>query len=134
MKSVFSLAWLSSKSQRKQRKFRYNAPANVRHNMLVAPVSKDLAKKAGVKRITVRKGDTVTITRGQYKKQSGKVARVDYDRLKVFVEGIGRKKVDGSISQYPIDPSNVLVTEMVSDKKRIKGVKKDESPKTNSSA
>jgi len=134
MKKLFSLSWISSKNIRKQRKFRANAPNNVKQKFMVSPLSKDLAKKNGVKRLTVRKGDTVTITRGQYKKKTGKITRVDYDRLKVFVEGIGRGKADGSVAQYPIDPSNVLITEIVIDKKRIKGVKKDESHKTNSSA
>jgi len=104
MKSVFSLSWISSKNIRKQRKYRANAPTNVRHKFLVSPLSKELAKKSGVKRLTVRKGDSVTITRGQYKKKTGKVARVDYDRLKIFVEGIGRSKAEGSVAQYPIDP------------------------------
>ncbi len=53
-----------SKQPRKQRKALFNASLHVRHRLMTARLSEDLQRQYGVKRLPVRKGDTVLILRG----------------------------------------------------------------------
>lgn len=79
----------------------------------------------------MRKGDEVQIMKGKFKKKTGKISRVDLKKIKVYIDGITRKKVDGSEVQIPIHPSNLKIINLnLEDKKRIKAltrrVKKEE--------
>lgn len=118
----FSKSWKSSKKPKKQRKYRYNAPQNIRHKMMSAPLSKDLRKKYGKRNIPIRKGDRVKIKTGQFKKIIGKIERVNLKKLKVYIEGAQLTKRDGTKALYPIDPSNIMVMELNLDDKRRKKV------------
>lgn len=77
-----------------------------------APLSKDLKSKHGVRNMPVRSGDTVTITTGQFRGHSGKVAKVSLAKAKIKVEGATQSKRDGTTVMYPIDPSNVVITKL----------------------
>ena len=57
--------------------------------------------------------------RGNFKGKIGKVERVDTKATKVYILGIEVAKKDGSKSLYPIHPSNLLIQELVLDKKRL---------------
>lgn len=117
----FSASWKSSTERSKQRKYRYNAPLHTRNKFNNAPLSKELSKKYDLNRISVRKGDTVKILRGQYKGKTGKINRVELKNSKVFIDGIDFTKKDGNKVFYPIHPSNLVITEMIlEDKKRLK--------------
>ena len=106
-----------SKQPRKKRKERYQAPLHAARQFLHCNVAKDLRKKLGVKTALVRRGDTVKVMRGTFKKKTGKVAEVDYKTLKVFVEGMtiqGRKSKKRSF--VPFDSSNLQIIEKFSGK------------------
>jgi ribosomal protein uL24 len=68
----------------------------------------------------VRRDDTVTITKGDRKLTEGKVLRVDSERSKIYIEGVTRNRMDGSMVQIPIRPENVMITrlELGDDKRR----------------
>ena len=67
----------------------------------------------------MRKGDTVKILRGQFKKKTGKVNEVSIKSTKVFVDGIELVKKDGTKVRYGVNPSNVMITDLnLEDKKR----------------
>jgi large subunit ribosomal protein L24 len=120
MKSIFSTTWKSSKQPRKQRKYRFNSPAHIKRKFLGAHLSKELRTKYKKRGITVVKGDTVKIVRGQFKKKTGKVSKVDYQNYKVYIEGIENIKKDGNKTQIPITPSNLIITTLkLDDKKRV---------------
>lgn len=105
----------------KQRKALFNAPLHLRKKMLSAPLSPELREKYGVKRLPVRKGDIVRIMRGDWKGHEGKVVRVDIKRVRLFVEGVQRKKADQTPVYYPIHPSKVMIIKLdLSDKWRKK--------------
>ncbi len=139
MKKKFSKHWKSSKQPRKQRKYRKNAPLHIKRKFLSTHLSKELRKKYNKRNIPIRKGDKVKILRGQFKKKIGKVDRVLLKRQKVYIENIALTKKDGSKVPYPINPSNLIITELfLEDKKRKKvlerGIKKptakvEKSPK-----
>ena len=119
MKNKFSRSWKASKKPRKQRKYRYQAPLHIKQKFMIARLSKELQKKYNIKRIQVKKGDTVKIMRGQFQKKTGKVNAVNLKKERVFVENAHYIKKDGAKSFYQIHPSNLLITELIiEDKKR----------------
>ena len=121
MRKQWSRKWKRSKQPRKQRKYRYNAPNHVRHKLLSAHLSKDLRKQFQRRSLPIRKGDEVEITTGSLKKTRGLVDRVDMKKLKVYIEGVKVKKVDGSQVSKPVDPSNVKIIRLnLTDKMRVK--------------
>ena len=116
---VWSKSWNSSKSPRKQRNFRANAPLHIKQKYLNVHLSVELRKKYGMRTVRVRKGDKVKIMRGQFGKKSGKVDRVSIMYEKVYVEGIETIKKDGSKTFYPMNPSNLMIVDLnLEDKKR----------------
>jgi len=104
----------------KNRKRRFNAPNHVRRKFLSAPLSPSLKIEYGARSMPVRRDDTVTITKGDRKLTEGKVLRVDSERSKLYIEGVTRDRMDGSMVQIPIRPENVMITrlELGDDKRR----------------
>jgi len=67
----------------------------------------------------VRTGDVVKILRGDWAGHEGKVVKVNYDDLRIHVDGVTVKKADGTPVFYPIHPSNVMIIKLdLSDKMR----------------
>ena len=120
MKQKFKTSWKSSKQPRKQRKFRANAPLNERKKFVSVNLNKELRKKYGKRNTPVRKGDTVKIMRGKFKKQKGKITIVNLKKAKVAIENIQIKKLDGSKVNVLMQPSNLQIIELIlDDKKRM---------------
>jgi large subunit ribosomal protein L24 len=120
MKKKFVSKWKGSKQPRKQRKYWHNAPAHIRGDFLNAHLSKELAKKHGIKRMRIRVGDKVKIMRGKFRGRENKVEAVDLKKSKVLVSSIEVSKKDGSKSRPFIHASNLLITELnMDDKKRM---------------
>jgi len=84
-----------------------------------ANLAKELRAKYSKRSIRIRTGDKVKIVRGQFKGREGKIDRVDTYKLKIYLEKIEISKKDGSKALFPLDPTNVTVTELVEDKKRV---------------
>lgn len=121
MKTQFSRHWIRSAQPRKQRKYRYNAPMHVRRKLVSAHLEKGLRKDYNKRSLPVRKGDEVRVTRGKFAGTKGKISRVDLKRLKIYIENAKVKKVSGQEVELPIDPSNVVITNLnLDDKKRKK--------------
>ncbi len=110
------------KNPRKQRKMLFNAPAHIRHKLMAAPLSKELAASRGAKTLPVRKGDTVRIQRGDNKGFEGKVSRVDLKEYRIYIEGLTREKVDGTNIFISVHPSKVMIRNLNLDDKRRKDV------------
>ncbi|QOJ78381.1 50S ribosomal protein L24 [Infirmifilum lucidum] len=116
---------VSSKPSKVRKREVYNAPLHVRSKRIVAPLSKELQEKLGIKRIRVRKGDKVLIVRGSFKGHEGRVTGVNTKRERIYVEGAVLRKADGTEVPYPIHPSKVIVVELdLSDKRRRELVEK----------
>ena len=116
------------KNPGKQRKRLFNAPAHIRHKLMAAPLSSELAASRGAKTLPVRKGDTVRIQRGDNKGFEGKVSRVDTKVYRVYIEGLTREKVDGTNIFLPVHPSKVEIRNLNLDdnwRKEILGRKKE---------
>lgn len=118
---------IQSSQPRKQRYFRANAPMHVRQNFVNVHISKDLAKRLGIKKrsIEVRKGDTVKIMSGDSRGKSGKVTSVNLKTSKVLIEGVSRRNAKNKELLVPIHASNLYITDLdISDKLRAEEVGK----------
>jgi large subunit ribosomal protein L24 len=114
-----------SKKPSKQRKAMFQAPLHIRRKFMTAPLSDELVEKYGIKRLPVRKGDKVRIMRGEFTGVEGKVTRVDLRKMRIYVEGVTRQRMDGTPVFVPIHPSKVMIIELdLSDQKRKELIEK----------
>jgi len=121
MKQKFSRCWIRSKQPRKQRKYVYNAPLHIRQKFIHANLSKELREKYNRRNLGLRVGDTVKIMRGKFKGKIAKVSRINLKKLKIYLEGITRKKSDGREVQVPMRASNLQIVSLnLDDKERVK--------------
>ena len=96
--------------------------------MLSVNLSKPLREKHKTRNIEVRKGDKVLIMRGKFKKKQGKIIEVKTKLLKVYIEGMQKKKTDGSKVNVPFKASNLQIVELnLDDKKRFKKMQNTET-------
>ncbi len=121
MKKKFSTNWKRSKQARKQRKYRHNAPLHIKQRFVHVHLSKELRKKYKTRSLGLKKEDRVRVVRGQFRKHTGNVEKIDLKKIKVYLSGIEITKKDGSKTTYPIDPSNLIITDLnLDDKMRQK--------------
>jgi len=111
----------TSAKPRKQRRLYFQAPKHKVHRGFVVPHDWQNDKKfSRVKRVAVRKGDTVFIRRGKessekdtkVKKVEAKVSRVDYKRRLVFVEDLKIRKRGNKVADRPVDPRNIVIVSL----------------------
>ncbi len=105
---------MKSSKPRKQRLYRYLAPAHIRKSFAHSRISKELAQKLGIKKRSaqVKKGDTVKIMAGSNKGKSGKVNKVEIKKSVLFIENITRRNAKGKELMIPIKISNVYITDL----------------------
>ena len=121
----FSKTWKSSKKPGKQRKYRVNAPFHIKRKFLSVHLSEELSKKYGKRAIVLRKGDKVKITKGQFKGKTGKIDQILTKKQKAFINGVEFQKKEGTKVRYPINVSNLVITEVeLNDKKRQESIKR----------
>ena len=113
----FSIKWKSSKKPKKQKKYRLNAPLHIKRKFVHAHLSKELMKKYKKRSVGIRTGDKVMIMRGAFKKREGKVEEVELKRTKIYISGVEVTKKDGTKAKIPIEPSNLMITELNTDDK-----------------
>jgi large subunit ribosomal protein L24 len=114
---------------RKARKRLYSLPVHLARREISSHLSDDLIKKYDRRTIVLRKGDTVTVMRGDFRGTSGKILEVDVRARKVQVEGVTVTKADKTQKPRPIAASNLLVTKLdLSDKIRRDAIGEKEAP------
>jgi large subunit ribosomal protein L24 len=106
---------------KKVRKIARSAGSFQSKRLLRARLSDSLREKYGRTSISLRKGDTVKIIRGDFKNVEGKVQAVYPREGKVTVEGVTRAKVKGGTVQLAVHASKVRVTNLNLDDKRRRG-------------
>jgi large subunit ribosomal protein L24 len=122
-----------SSQPRKKRKALYHAYQHLKQKLVSAHLSRELRKSLKKRSLPVRKGDKVVVFRGKFKKKEGLVSKVDLNSLKVFVEGILSRKQSGKEVLAPVEPSNLVITQLVERKikakksktKSVKEIKKE---------
>jgi large subunit ribosomal protein L24 len=101
-----------TKKPGKSRKMRFSAPHHVKRKYFSAPLSPSLKTQYGTRSMPIIRDDTVQITKGDRRLSEGKVLRVDSKRVKIYIEGVTRTRMDGSTVQLPIQPENVMITRL----------------------
>lgn len=108
-------------SSRKSRKAHFTAPSHARRQIMSAPLSKDLRNKHGVRSVPIRLvlnktsnliifsriEDEVTVTRGHFKGNSGRVMRVYRKKYVIHIDKITREKANGTTVHLGVHPSKV---------------------------
>ncbi len=92
---------MESRMPRKQRKELYNAPLHKRRKWLSSHLEEKLLLKYDKRSISVIKGDTVKVMRGNFKGHENKVARVDVRKRYLDIEGLTMSKADGNNPLMP---------------------------------
>ena len=131
MKKRFSIKWIKSTQIRKQRKYRYNAPLHIRQKFVNIHLSKELRTKYGIRAIGARKGDKVKVLRGNFNGKAGTIEKVNLKKSKIYVTGVEMIKKEGSKAKIPLEPSNLMITELnLDDKRRIEAKKTEKTEAT----
>ena len=126
----WSKSWKSSKKPKKQRKYSYNVPLHIKKKGVKVHLSPELKKKYGKRSVSIRKEDKVKILRGQFKGKTGKVMKVELKKGRINVENIENIRKEGTKAPYPLQPSNLMITELyMDDKKRKKLLERGKKPK-----
>ncbi len=91
-----------------------DAPLHRRRRMVAAHLDSPLMKEYNVRSLPVRKGDTVKVIRGSkdFKGSENKVASVDLGNYKIIIENVTVAKADGTQTERPVDPSDVVITKL----------------------
>jgi len=103
-----------------ERKNYHNAKLHERRKKLHAHISKELKGKLKKKRrsILLRKGDKVKIVRGVESGKTGKIAQISTSKRKVYIEAVTTRTAKAKEVLIPIQPSNLVVLEIVSTPER----------------
>lgn len=96
-----------------ERKKYYNARLHKKKDFLHVHLSKDLRQKLKIKKraLLIHKGDKVMVMRGSGRNKTGKVAKVNYNKSKVYIEGISNRTARGKEILVALEPSNLLLLE-----------------------
>ena len=103
---------MKSIKSRKQRKEYFNATIHKKRKWISSHLEENLLLKYDKRRVSLIKGDTVKVMRGNFKGHEGKITRVNQRRRQVEVEGLVMTKVDGKKIAKPIHASNLLIIKL----------------------
>lgn len=96
---------------------------SLRSKLMSSHLTADLRKNHHIRSIRVVPGDSVRISRGEYRDITGKVDKVDPSKG-VVISGTKKEKMAGEKFDVYIHPSNLLVTALnMDDKRRSKRIK-----------
>jgi large subunit ribosomal protein L24 len=112
---------LSSKSPRKQRRMLHKAPLHANRRHLKCRLDEFLQEEHNIRRIVPRRGDLARIMRGEYRDTEGKIIRVDYRHMRIYLDSASTTKADGKEVQVAVHPSNLVIVklELDDDRKRL---------------
>ncbi len=98
----------------------YQATFQTRSKQLGSNLSKDLQKKYGKKSVRALEGDSIIISRGEFKGVDGKIAKISTEKSSVTIDGIKKEKTKGDKFDVYIHTSNLVITSLnTSDKWRM---------------
>ncbi len=108
----------TSKSPRKQRRRIRNAALHERKSLLKCRLDEFLQEEYGLRSLVIKKGDLVKVMRGQFRDTEGKVTRVSYKNVRVFLDNATITKADGKEAPVPVHPSNLILVKLELDDER----------------
>ncbi len=122
---------MKTKNPGKQIKRMHNAPLHIKRKWISAHLDENLLLKYDKRAISVIKGDTVKVMRGNFHGHEDKVVKVNTKKNTIDIEGITMSKADGNKIAKPIHHSNVIITKLnLTDKWRREKLEKGLSEET----
>jgi large subunit ribosomal protein L24 len=122
---------MKTKNPGKQIKRMHNAPLHIKRKWISAHLDENLLLKYDKRAISVIKGDTVKVMRGNFYGHEDKVVKVNTKKNTIEIEGITMSKADGNKIAKPIHHSNVIITKLnLTDKWRREKLEKGLSEET----
>jgi large subunit ribosomal protein L24 len=122
---------MKTKNPGKQIKRMHNAPLHIKRKWISAHLDENLLLKYDKRAISVIKGDTVKVMRGNFHGHEDKVVKVNTKKNTIEIEGITMSKADGNKIAKPIHHSNVIITKLnLTDKWRRDKLEKGLSEET----
>jgi len=101
----------------------YSAGLHEKQKLVAVHLGRELRKQLKKRSLPVRKGDKILVFRGKFKKREGTVSRVTLKHSRVFAAEILLKKQSGKEMMAPLNPSNLILTQIV-ERKHKQGKKK----------
>jgi len=83
-----------------------------KNSAVYSNLSEDLKKQYNKRSVSVIKGDTVKIMRGEYKGVEGKVEKINSIKGRLSIEGVQREKIKGGQVKVQIHASNVIISSL----------------------
>ncbi len=83
-----------------------------KNSAVYSNLSEDLKKQYNKRSVSVIKGDTVKIMRGEYKGVEGKVEKINSVKGRLSIEGVQREKIKGGQVKVQIHASNVIISSL----------------------
>jgi len=83
-----------------------------KNSAVYSNLSEDLKKQYNKRNVSVIKGDTVKIMRGEYKGVEGKVEKTNSVKGRLSIEGVQREKIKGGQVKVQIHASNVIISSL----------------------
>lgn len=104
-----------TKNPRKNRVRTMNRPLHARKKKLNISLSPELRKKYGnIRNLPVKRGDIVSLVKGKdiVVTQKKQVAKVDFHKMKIQIDGAKLKKTDGTEILRWVSPANVKLVQL----------------------
>ena len=95
----------------------YQATFQTRSKQLGSNLSKDLQKKYGKKSVRALEGDSIIISRGEFKGVDGKISNISTQKSSVAIDGVKKEKTKGDKFDVYIHTSNLVITSLNSNDK-----------------
>ena len=108
---------VASKKPSKQRKAFYNSKNHQRSSLMSTRVADFLAEEYGVRRLPLRVGDSVRVTKGEFQDFEGEVLEINRKTRRVKIKEVTFEKTDGTTFYPMIDSSNLIITKFYKEKK-----------------
>lgn len=109
----------NSKKPSKQRKSLFNVKNHQVSALFTARLDETLQEEYGIKRLPIRKDDSVRVISGEFEGIEGKVLSMNKLTRKLTIEECSLQKKDGKNYNVPISISKVVLTKFASKKNKI---------------
>ena len=110
---------VKSKKPRNQR----NALRKVKNHQVckvfTAPLDEALQEEFGVKRLSLRKDDSVRIVSGEFEGIEGNILKIDKKTRRIQIEEVTHEKKDGSTYYIPISICKIVITKFHTENSKI---------------
>jgi ribosomal protein uL24 len=103
---------VSPHSPRRQRRALYQAPTSERRRRMTVPLSRELRRRFGRRRVPVHKGDTVRVLSGSFAGQEERIARISRREYSVTLERVTLKTAEEKLKPLAIRTSHLVITRL----------------------